>query len=346
MRVVRNRFIAVLLFVTLITLFGCVPRQTFRACADRRGLSFGVAVQAADVVDPKSIRLLTGNFNEIVPENTMKWGVIRPLKDFWNWSDMDAMVAFAEKNHIRMKGHAFLWHQQNPPYINALKTREEAIALMTEQITTVMTRYKGRIVEYDIANEVLADDGSWRDTIWYRTIGPDYLDIAFLSARAADPGAKLILNDYSNEAMGQPKADAFFELVKAMKERGVPIDGVGFQMHLDAQYPVNEEAIRANIRRFGELGIAVTFSEIDVRVKMPVTPERESLQIAVYTKLMDIALSEPNAKSFIMWGYTDLRSWIPQFFPGYGSGHLFDRQINPKPAYFALKSMLEEKARQ
>ncbi len=328
------------IFACSIVLAGCGNGSGLRKEADRKGLVLGVAVQAGDVFDPKSISLVKGDFNLMVPENTMKWSVLRPIKDFWNWSDMDSMVAFAERHNMRMKGHAFVWHQQNPPYVNALKTRDAAIALLTEQITEVMTRYKGRIAEYDIANEVIADDGTLRETVWLKAIGPDYLDIAFSAARAADPAAILVLNDYSNEYEGEVKADAFYEFVRDLKERGVPIDAVGFQLHLEAKRPVDVKALRSNIRRFGDLGLGVSFTEIDVRVQIPSTEERVREQDEVYGTLLDVALTEPNVRGFIMWGYTDLRSWIPQFFSGYGYGHIYDRQMNRKSSYFVLKERL------
>lgn len=136
-------------------------------------MTLGVAIQAGDIYDPATIALYTDNFNLIVPENTFKWKNIRPTLKFWNWSDMDKMVDFAEKNKIKMKVHTFVWLQQNPPYLDSLKTRDDAIAMLNEHITTIMTRYKGRIYEYDVANEVLNEDGTMRDTLWLRIIGPD-----------------------------------------------------------------------------------------------------------------------------------------------------------------------------
>ena len=328
-----------LVAVILLTATSCSGKSV-RSYADKKGLTYGMAVQAGDVLDPKCIAIIKENFNLMVPENTMKWQNIRPTKDFWNWSDMDAMVKFAETNKMKMKGHTFVWHQQNPPYVNGLKTRDEAIALLTEQITTIMSRYKGRISEYDVCNEVLNEDGTMRDTIWNRTIGPDYLDIAFKAARAADPAARLLLNDYNNEYMGTPKGDGFYNLVKSLKDREVPIDGVGFQMHIAAKDPLNEAAFLGNIRRFKDFGLSVSFTEIDVRVAEPMTPEKEAEQIAVYSKLMETALSESNTGSFIMWGYSDKRSWIPRVFPGYGFAHLYDRNDKPKPVYDALKKMI------
>jgi endo-1,4-beta-xylanase len=331
------RFSALTIAVLAIT--GC-GQKTLRDYADKKGLTYGVSVQAGDVLNPKYVALIKENFNLIVPENTMKWKNIRPTKTFWNWSDMDALVAFAEKNHIRMKGHTFAWHQQNAPYVDSLATREEAIAMLTDQITTIMTRYKGRIAEYDVCNEVLNEDGTMRDTVWMRTIGPDYLKIAFRTAREADPKARLLLNDYNNEYMGTAKGDAFYGLVKELKESGVPIDGVGFQLHVMASNPIDEAALRGNIKRFRELGLSVSFTEVDVRVAVPLTPEKEAEQTASYAKLLEIALDEPNAGSFIMWGYSDKRSWIPGAFPGYGFAHLYDREDKPKPVYGKLKELI------
>ena len=203
-----------------------------------------------------------------------------------------------------------------------------------------MTRYKGKIYEYDVCNEPMNEDGTMRESLWFTVIGPDYLDIAFRAARAADPSARLILNDYSNENKGNAKADGFYELVKGMKDRGIPIDGVGFQMHLIAQYPVQEENVRANIRRFTAMGLFVSFTEIDVRVALPVNAEKEAEQTAAYIQLMEIARTEKNTGSYIVWGYTDKKSWIPGEFPGFGSAHLFDKGNKPKPAFDAVQAML------
>jgi endo-1,4-beta-xylanase len=339
----RRIILFLLMGLTAVISAGCNQPRTVSEYATKKGLLFGVAVQAGDISNPVDAALIKQNFNLIVPENTMKWSLLRPNKTFWNWSDMDALVAFAQKNKMKIKGHTFLWHQQNPGYVNNLKTREEAIALMSDQITTVMTRYKGKIFEYDIANETLNDDGTMRDSIWYTTIGPDYLDIAFRTARKADPGAKLILNDYNTENIGSAKSDAFYELVKGMVDRKVPIDGVGIQMHLMAEPPVNEQSVRDNIKRLNQLGLAVSFTEVDVRAVLPVTPGREQEQINVFTKLMEIALSEENAKTYIVWGYTDKRSWVPAFFPGYGNANLFDKDLKPKKAFYSLAKMIKEK---
>ena len=339
----RTTILFLSILLGIIALTGCPGSRSVRERADKRNLTYGMSVQAGDVLDPDTISILEDNFNLLVPENTMKWVNIRPTKGFWNWSDMDNMVAFAQKRKMRMKGHTFVWHQQNPPYVYSLKTREEAIALLTDQITSVMTRSKGKIYEYDVCNEVLNEDGTMRDTIWYKTIGPDYLDIAFRTARAADPDARLILNDYSNEYAGTPKADGFYALAKDLKDRGVPIDGVGLQMHLMAQDPVSEEALLENVRRFGDLGLFVSFTEIDVRVANPLTAEKEAEQIDAYSKLMEIALGEKNAGSFIMWGFSDKRSWIPRAFPGFGFAHLYDQNDKPKPVYFRLKDIISGK---
>ncbi|HOT62887.1 MAG TPA: endo-1,4-beta-xylanase [Treponemataceae bacterium] len=331
-----KRSIALALGIALaaVALAGC--GATPRKVADKKGLTFGVAIKAGDIYTPETVAFIKKNFNTMVPEDSMKWVNIRPKKDFWNWSDMDAMVAFAEKNKMRIKGHCFLWQDQNGAYVHSLKTREEAIALLTDQITTVMTRYKGRVFEYDIANEVFMEDGSLRDTIWYRLIGDDFLDIAFRAARAADPKARLILCDYNAEYANTAKGDAMYETVKGMKERGVPIDAVAHQLHCMAELPVNEEALRENIRRFEALGVATSFSEVDVRVKMPVDDEREAQQVAVYSKLLEVAMTEPGCKSFIMWGFSDKLSWIPRVFPGYGSANILDKDMKPKKAYDAL----------
>lgn len=323
-------------------LSGCAAGGSLRKAAERAGIDFGTAVQAGDAYDPKVKDYIGKTFTMLVPENAMKWENIHPTKDFWNWSDMDALVRLAEEKDLTLRGHTFVWHQQNPPYVNALKGREEAVRLLTEQITAVMTRYKGKIREYDVANEVIADNGRMRDTLWLKTIGPDYLDIAFKAARDADPEALLFLNDYSNEYAGTPKGDAFYRLAKDLKERGVPLDGVGLQLHLMAEYALQGDALLRNIARFRELGLKVAFTEVDVRVKLPITPAAEAAQGKIFTELLRIAKTEPGAGTFMLWGWRDSRSWIPGTFPGYGSAHPVDAKGKEKPFFREFADILRK----
>jgi len=336
----KGFFATSITIVTLAILAASCGAPAPRKAADKKGIIFGVSVKAGDVLTPDTVKHIKSHYNLIVPEDSMKWVNIHPKKDFWNWSDMDMMVDFAEKNGLKIKGHTFLWQDQNGPYVHSVKNRDEAIAILTEQITGVMTRYKGRVCEYDVANEVFNEDGSMRDTFWYRLIGPDFLDIAFRAAREADPQAKLLLVDYNTEFAGSAKADAMYELVKDMKERGIPIDGVGHQLHCPAEMNFDEEALRENVRRFHALGLFTSFTEVDVRIKMPVDGDDEERQNRIFSTLMNIAITEPGAGSMVLWGITDKTSWIPRAFPGYGSAHLFDKEMRPKPAYHALMKVL------
>jgi len=326
-------------------LSGC-QGGTPRKVADKQGLLFGVAVQTGEILNPKTAKFVTANFNYLVPGDTTKWANIHPKKDFWNWSDTELMLKFAEKNNIKMKAHCFVWQDQNAPYIYSAKTRDEAIAILTDHITGFMTHFKGRIPEYDVANETFLEDGTMRQTFWLKTIGPDYIDIAFKIAHEADPDAKLVLVDYNTEYAGTAKGDAMYEMVKGMKERGIPIDGVAHQLHCIAELPLNEEAIRENVRRFKELGVYTSFSEVDVRIKMPVTPENEKQQCDVFAGLMNIAVTEPGVESMILWGFTDKTSWIPRAFAGYGSANVLDAQMKEKPAYYALIAALKGDGKQ
>ena len=342
LRTTRILFSTVLAIIFALSIFSC-KQKNIRRYADVKKLDFGVAVRPSDMLFPERAKLLTDHFNILVSENNFKMQHLRPNANFWNWGDVDQLINFAEEHKMKVKGHTFIWHSQNSGFVSNLKTREDALKVLKETITETLTRYKGRIAEYDVCNEIFEEDGTLRNSVWMRNIGPEYIDIAFQTAREADPSVKLFLNDYSNEYAGTAKADAFYTLVKSMVERGIPIDGVGFQMHMIAEDPIKEAALLSNIRRFNDLGLTVSFTEVDVRIKMPVTPEKEAEQEAAYKTLLRIAMEEPNVKSFIMWGYTDAQSWIPASFGGYGSAHLFDDKFQPKPLYFTLMDMIKAK---
>lgn len=324
-------------------LFCSACKNTPAKTASKAGIYFGTALQPGDILDEKKASIVVGNFNAIVPENTMKMVNIRPTKKLWNFSDMDKMVEFARKNGMKVRGHTFIWHQQNSTIVNQIKSREDAFDLIRENIETIMTRYKGKITDYDVANEIFNEDGSFRPSLWYKWCGTDLYEEAFRIAKSVDPDAKLFLNDYSHEEAGTPKAEAFYEFVKSMVEKGVPIDGVGFQTHLSTEYGINENALRENIRRFAALGLEVQFTEIDIRMKLPASEADVAKQAEMYETLMRVLKEEPNVSTYMTWGYTDATSWVPATFRGYGDAHLFNKDLKAKPVLGRLVEMMKSK---
>ncbi|WP_443097789.1 endo-1,4-beta-xylanase [Treponema succinifaciens] len=331
-------FFIALFFTVLL----CSCGKSFKYAAKDNGFYSGMAVNVGDIFNPETIKILQNDCSIIVYENSMKWANLRPNKNFWNWNDIDSLVEFAEKNNMRVKWHTLFWHQQNSPFVSSSWTREQAIQMMNEHIETIMSRYKGKIAEYDVVNEMFNEDGSMRQNIWYKTIGADYIELALKKAHQVDPDAKLLLNEFNNEEKGHPKADAMYNLVKNLKERGIPIDGVGMQLHLDARISYSEDAIRQNIQRYEDLGIAVSFSEVDVRIPIENSKAYESAQENIYLMLYKIASEMPNVTSFITWGISDKHSWVPSTFPGTGNALLYDEDFKPKPVYNAILKELKK----
>lgn len=331
---------SVALLLMQILLCSC-KEKTVKDASRKAGLDFGFAVSVADMADEAHRAFIADNASIIVAENAMKIANLRPNRKFWNWGDVDQLLNFASENKIDAKFHVLFWHRQNSNFVNNIETREDALELMDEHITKVMEHCKGKIKCYDVVNEMFNENGTRRQNVWQRTIGDDYIEHALQKARKADPETKLYLNDYNNENAGEAKADAMYELAKDFVERGVPLDGVGFQLHLDAKQIYNEDAIRANVRRYGDLGLEVSFSEIDVRIPNKNHENYENKQKEVYLSLLKIALEEPNVKSFIMWGLSDKTSWVSGEFGNYGYALPIDADYNPKPVYNEMAEMIK-----
>lgn len=326
---------------TMLLFCGCAKKTT-QYYAKKAGFDFGFAVGTGDIVQDFTTKIINENASILVAENCMKTVNLRPNKTFWNWSDVDNLVNYALEHKMQVKFHTLFWHVQNAAWISAFKTEKQASDFMEDHVKTILTRYKGKIRDYDVVNEMFNEDGSFRENVWYKTMGSGYIEKALRLARDADPTAHLYLNDFNNENMGNPKADAMYNMIKDFVARGVPIDGVGFQLHLDASLPYDEDAIRANVRRYKDLGLEVSFSEVDVRIPQTEPEKYLEAQKDVYCSLLKIAMEEPNVKSFILWGISDKTSWVPSSFPGYGSALLYDSQYNPKPVYTEMMNMLKK----
>ena len=188
-------------------------------------------------------------------------------------------------------------------------------------------------------NEAVDDDGVWRDDVFYQTIGPSYIPIAFEAAAAADPDAKLYYNDYNIEYAGD-KADLALEIVKSVQDYGAKIDGVGLQGHLIVGAMPDRDDIKETISRYTELGLEVAFSEVDIRMDLPPTEEQLQQQATDYEELTLACLETEDCIGFSIWDYTDKYSWIPDTFPGTGAALPWDEDLNKKPAYDGIMAAL------
>jgi endo-1,4-beta-xylanase len=319
---------------------------TLRSLAEEHGILIGAAVSASQLIERDYTQTLSREFNILTTENALKFEPVHPSRNQYSFTDADAIVSFAEANGMKVRGHTLVWHQQLPGWINqGTFTREEWISILHDHITTVVSHYKGQIYAWDVVNEAVADDGSLRNTVWLQGIGPEYIELAFQWAHEADPQALLFYNDYGASGLGG-KSDAVYNLVKNLTESGVPIDGVGLQMHTSLESPPVFEDIAANFKRLNDLGLEVQVTELDVRIRVPATTADLTQQANIYRDMLDVCLSADDCTAFVMWGFTDRYSWIPSANPGYGSALIFDESYNPKLAYYALIDVFAEHSNQ
>jgi endo-1,4-beta-xylanase len=242
--------------------------------------------------------ILKTDFNMLVCENAMKWDGTEGSKGNFTYSGGDAVVKFADSNNMHMRGHTFVWTPQTPSWVQSL-SRQDMLAAMKNHILNLGGHWKGKILEWDVVNEMIADGGSsLKNTYWRSKIGDDFIDSAFVYAHQADSNAYLYLNDYGAEGMNT-KANFLYNFVKGMKERGIPIHGVGLQCHFSA--PVNKTDISSNIKRLGELGLRVSCTEIDI--------QNGTNSPSSWTNLVQACVENYNATSFVVWGVSDANSW-------------------------------------
>jgi endo-1,4-beta-xylanase len=312
-----------------------------RNCAQTDGVQIGAAAAARGLQDdPRYAETLTQYFSMVTPENAMKFGPIHPAQNLYDFDNADYIADFAQANGMQVRGHTLVWHNQLPRWVEKGDwTKEELMEVLRDHIYTVVGRYRGRVAAWDVVNEALNEDGTLRDTIWLRVIGPEYIEMAFRWAHEADPDALLFYNDYNAEGINR-KADGVYALVEDLVQRDVPIHGVGLQMHLDLTRHLDSESVAANIERLSTLGVQVHITEMDVRIPTPVTEEKLKAQAAVYGDMLRVCLSSENCTAFVLWGFTDNYSWVPSAFPGYGSALIFDEHYEPKPACEALEEVI------
>jgi endo-1,4-beta-xylanase len=333
---------ACILFLVLSSSTLATPTDTtLRLLANRSGLHVGSAVSyTALSTDAAYAQILGQQFSAITPENEMKWASVEAQRGVYTFEQADAEVQFAQQHHQLVRGHNLVWHNQLPAWLTeGTFTNAQLADLLKQHILTEVGHFRGEIWQWDVVNEPFNDDGTLRSTIWLNALGPDYIADALRWTHEADPHAKLFLNDYNTEGIG-PKSDAMYALVKSLIAQHVPIDGVGFETHLDLQYSL-PPMIQENLQRFAALGLDVAITEMDVRITLPTTPDLLTAQASVYAQLMQDCIAVPRCVDFTVWEFTDKYSWIPGYFTGQGAADIYDENLASKPAYAALIQTLE-----
>lgn len=362
---------------------GCAPPPlgpvapvptTLRAAAG--SLLVGVAVNSSMAAERDTLgaRLAGEQFSAVTPENVLKWDTVHPRPGVFDFERSDQLVAFAERNGQAVIGHVLVWHQQTPRWVfqdssgNPV-SRDTLLDRMREHIQTVVGRYRGRVLGWDVVNEAVDDEGNLRRTPWQAIIGDDYVARAFVYAHEADPNAELYYNDYSLE--NAPKRQAAVALVQRLMAAGVPITGVGIQGHDHMDWPTLAQE-DSTIAAFAALGLKVPITELDIdvlprpaprvggelgdtaRSSAGLDPYRaglpDSMQQALarrWADLFGVFLRYPWIVSRVtIWGVTDRTSWKNDW-PIRGRTNyplLFDRSGRPKPAFDAVLRTLQQPA--
>lgn len=307
-------------------------------------LRFGSALSGQSLrCNPTITEMVAEEAGSLTPDNTLKMEIVQPVEGIFDFDLADEMVAFASANNMPVRGHTLVWHHQQPQWFeDGTFTQQEMIDVLYDHIDAVMGQYANDILTWDVVNEAI-DDATLelRESNWQQTIGDNYIDLAFTRARQANPNAKLFYNDYAIAELGFPKAEAAYDLIADMVDRGIPIDGVGFQLHRFEESPPDYTAVKQNMARYAALGLEVQITEVDVRIADPVTPAKLADQADIFAQLTGVCAMASNCEAVTTWGLTDADSWLEGLAPGYGAAHLFDENLVEKPAYDAVIATLE-----
>ena len=327
---------------------------TLGSAAQAKGRYFGAAVDALfTAASPSTVYFstLSKEFGMITPGNVMKWEPLRRngRDAAFRFAWPDSMVSYAANHSMKVRGHTLVWHNQLPGWLTSVSWPADTLkAILLDHIATTVGHFKGKIYAWDVVNEGLNDgNGSLRSTIWSQTLGPSYIETAFRAAHTADPNALLFYNDYSLEYPGA-KQDSAYALLARLKAAGVPVDGIGFQGHIqinaDGSGNPGKQSLISTFNRFAALGLKIEITELDVRVQTTSgnpTSAALTAQNQAYSDIVAACLAVSACDAIVVWGITDSESWIPGTFPGWGQALLFDGSYNKKATYSAVLSALQ-----
>jgi len=359
--------------------------DSLRALAAKVGLHIGTAATPADIssANPNLSAITSGQFSVLTPENEMKWQVVEPQEGQFDWTGADNLVNYAEAHGELVRGHTLVWHNQLPNWLTSGVAEQDAngncpsgsttcisdsqlMDLLHQHITTEVSRYRGKIWQWDVVNEMLSDSNpshlNTTTDFWLQHLGDGIIADAFRWAHAADPTALLCYNDYNiaGEDGSNAKFTAAYSMIQGLLAQHVPISCVGDQGHLDLQFGFNPNLMTQDLQAYADLGLKVAITEADVRTFVdsaatqnpivgPVNGTTDTnpshpvttAEASWYDEMLQSCLAVRSCISFTVWGFDDSESWVPGTFGGEGSADLYDVNLQPKPAYTALQQTLQ-----
>ena len=362
----RNRGRKLAAWLAPAIVLALAGQTTLRQAAAARAIPIGAAASADEYGPPDLLtlpayaNLLSSQYSMLEPANAMKWDVTQPTLTTYNFQPGDELVAFAQANAMRVRGHNLCWYTQFPTWLApyaATATPAQMATLLQNHITAEVTHFGSSVFAWDVVNEAFNDPtGSalptLRDSIWYDQpgigqTGTGYIAQAFQWARAANPNALLFYNDYNIEEPG-PKFTAVLNMVQDFVKSGVPIDGVGFEMHVLLSYYPSAAELAQNMQALAALGLQVHITEMDVRLLLDANGNASAAdlqtQAQVYQSILTVCLQQPNCTAFQVWGVSYNDSWIPSAFPGFGAALPFDFNYQPTPAFYSLLTAMQTTA--
>jgi endo-1,4-beta-xylanase len=274
----------------------------------------------------------------LTPENELKWAIVHPEPNRYEFGAADALVDLAHRTGKRVRGHTLVWDQQLPAWVTGgAWTAAGLRAALENHVRTVVGHFRGRVAVWDVVNEPFREDGAWKRSVFYRLLGPAYVELALRAARAADPGAKLFVNELAAERAG-PKRDALLALAADLRNRGVPLDGIGLEDHTTLAGAPTQSELEDTMRRIADLGLDVELTEVDVSIPPAIatTPSVLAEQAHAFGAAARACAAVERCTGMTVWGVDDRWSWL-------GTPRrplLFDAAARPKPALEAVRTAL------
>ncbi|EPT02688.1 hypothetical protein FOMPIDRAFT_150545 [Fomitopsis schrenkii] len=304
---------------------------------------FGSAVDNTqpEFTDPTYMSIFEtwDQFGQITPANAMKWMYIEPEPGVFNFTLGNQIANLASQYDLVLRGHNGVWYEELPSWVTSTDWNATGLAYAVERhVNGIVSQYAGQVYAWDVVNEPLNDNGTMREDIFYDTLGTDYISLALTTAHAADPNAKLYINEYNIEYVGT-KSTAMQNLIKQLQADGVPISGVGMESHfIVGEVPTT---LVENFQAYADLGLEFAITELDIRMELPATDALYEQQKQDYYTVVNACMQVSACVGVTVWDWTDKYSWIPSTFAGYGDACPWDADYQRKPAYDGIAIAFE-----